>query len=231
MSLLDSFLALSDTSAPWTIRVSQTNCGTHFSICSIKGWPFIIEGDSFVFSTLQARFQHQIQAFLWKTAVILIDEIQRCPKQSGGSPTVAHRRGASSVVIVPPERKERVRRTPGGEKRKNKKKRKSRFSVQKGQKSRSFFTGSGKVEETLLLFFVSLPLLMHSAKIKKRHGLIETGQNGELIMFTVRGWCYVCLAEWLAQTHPPCAHSSDLRIYLIVRHAGDIYIYIYINNK
>lgn len=38
-------------------------------------------------------------AFLWKTAVILIDEIQRCPKQSGGSPTVAHRRGAPVLSL------------------------------------------------------------------------------------------------------------------------------------
>lgn len=40
-------------------------------------------------------------AFLWKTAVILIDEIQRCPKQSAGSPTAAHRRGAPVLSLFP----------------------------------------------------------------------------------------------------------------------------------
>ena len=78
-------------------------------------------------------------AFLWKTAVILIDEIQRCPKQSGGSPTVAHRRGSSSVVIV----KHRERSASGEHQGK-----KSRFHFKRAKKQR-FFTGSGKVQGNL----------------------------------------------------------------------------------
>lgn len=57
-------------------------------------------------------------AFLWKTAVILIDEIQRCPKQSGGSPTVAHRRGAPVLSLFPAKKGARPENTRG---------RKSRF--------------------------------------------------------------------------------------------------------
>lgn len=68
-------------------------------------------------------------AFLWKTAVILIDEIQRCPKQSLRSPTVAHRQGCCSVVIVPREERSASGEChAGGEK-------KSRFSAEKGQKT------------------------------------------------------------------------------------------------
>lgn len=36
------------------------------SVCSIKGQPFIIKKDSFVFSTLPAPFQDQIQHFYGK---------------------------------------------------------------------------------------------------------------------------------------------------------------------
>ena len=52
-------------------------------------------------------------AFLWKTAVILIDEIQRCPKQSGGSPTVAHRRGAPVLSLFPGKKGARPENTRG----------------------------------------------------------------------------------------------------------------------
>lgn len=122
-------------------------CGTYFSSCSIKGWPFIIEKDSFVFffffSTLPARFQEPNSAFLWKTAVILIDEIQRCPKQSGGSPTVAHRRGAPVLSLFRRKKGARPENTRG------KKKKKVPIFSSKGPEKQHFFTGSGKVEENL----------------------------------------------------------------------------------
>lgn len=54
-------------------------------------------------------------AFLWKTAVILIDEIQRCPKQSGGSPTVAHRRGAPVLLLFLRKKRARPENTRGKE--------------------------------------------------------------------------------------------------------------------
>lgn len=119
-------------------------CGTHSALCSIKGWPFIIErGQLRIFLPCPLGSRTKFSFFLWKTAVILIDEIQRCPKQSGGSPTVAHRRGAPVLSLFRRKKKERVRRTPGGQEKK------SRFSVQKGQKSSISLQGSGKVEETL----------------------------------------------------------------------------------
>lgn len=102
-------------------------------------------------------------AFLWKTAVILIDEIQRCPKQSGGSPTVAHRRGAPVLPLFPGKKGARPENTRG---------KKSRFSVQRGPEKQHFFTGSGKVEENLFpladenntcLAFFFPSLSMHSA--------------------------------------------------------------------
>lgn len=52
-------------------------------------------------------------AFLWKTAVILIDEIQRCPKQSGRSPTVAHRRGAPVLPLLLAKKGARPENTRG----------------------------------------------------------------------------------------------------------------------
>lgn len=79
-------------------------------------------------------------AFLWKTAVILIDEIQRCPEQSVRSPTVAHRRGAPVLPLFR-RRKKRVRRIPGRGK-------KSRFSVQKSHKSRFSLQAVGKFRKT-----------------------------------------------------------------------------------
>lgn len=86
--------------------------------------PFIIHGDSSLctFSPSRRYLSRSAppppnSAFLWKTAVILIDEIQRCPKQSPRSPTVAHRQGCCSVVIVPREERSASReRHAGGEK-------------------------------------------------------------------------------------------------------------------
>lgn len=68
-------------------------------------------------------------AFLWKTAVILIDEIQRCPKQSPRSPTVAHRQGCCSVAIVPrEERSASGEHHAGGEKNPD-------FQLKRGRKA------------------------------------------------------------------------------------------------
>lgn len=79
-------------------------------------------------------------AFLWKTAVILIDEIQRCPKQSGGSPTAAHRRGAPVLSLFPGKKGARPENTRG---------KKIPIFSSKGPEKQHFFTGSGKVEENL----------------------------------------------------------------------------------
>lgn len=92
-------------------------------MCPIKGWPFIIEKDSPRIFYLAHSVPATNSAFLWKTAVILIDEIQRCPEQSGGSPTVVHRRGAPVLSLF--LRKKEAR--PG--------EKKSRFSVQRGPKA------------------------------------------------------------------------------------------------
>lgn len=149
MVLVDSVLARSDAS-PWVMTVRtifacfSVYCGAHFALCSIKGWPFIIERGQlriFLPCPLGSRTKFSF-FFLWKTAVILIDEIQRCPKQSGGSPTVAHRRGAPVLSLFGRKKKERVRRTPGG------KETKSRFSVQKGQKSSISLQAVGKWKKT-----------------------------------------------------------------------------------
>lgn len=67
-------------------------------------------------------------AFLWKTAVILIDEIQRCPKQSGRSPTVAHRRGAPLLPLFARKKGGRPENTRGGKKN-------SEFQFKRGQKA------------------------------------------------------------------------------------------------
>lgn len=95
-------------------------------------------------------------AFLWKTAVILIDEIQRCPKQSGRSPTVAHRRGAPLLPLFARKKGARPENTRG--------KQKSRISVQKRPKSSISLQAVGKWRKTfsicerqqyLLTFFFS----------------------------------------------------------------------------
>lgn len=94
-------------------------------------------------------------AFLWKTAVILIDEIQRCPKQSGGSPTVAHRRGAPLLPLFARKKGARPENTRG---------KKSPISVQKKPKSSISLQAVGKWRKTfsicrrqqyLLTFFPS----------------------------------------------------------------------------
>lgn len=116
-------------------------------------------------------------AFLWKTAVILIDEIQRCPKQSGGSPTAAHRRGASVLSLFPAKKGARPENTRG---------KKSRFSVQKGQKSSISLQAVGKWRKsfsTCRRKQYLLSFLVPSRCIQlQRHRLTETGQNNELII-------------------------------------------------
>lgn len=80
-------------------------------------------------------------AFLWKTAVILIDEIQRCPKQSGGSPTVAHRRGAPLLPLFARKKGARPENTRG--------EKKSPISVQKKPKSSISLQAVGKWRKTV----------------------------------------------------------------------------------
>jgi len=146
------------TSLLLTIFVCFSYCGTYFSICSIKGWPFIIEKDSFVFSTLPARFQDQIQHFYGKLQSFWLmksKDVQNNPRD----PQLWRTGRVLQCCHCSAERKERVRRTPGE---------KSRFSVQKGQKSSVSLQAVGKWRKTfstctrkqyLLCFF----LLMHSA--------------------------------------------------------------------
>lgn len=89
-------------------------------------------------------------AFLWKTAVILIDEIQRCPKQSGRSPTVAHRRGAPLLPLFLWKKGARPENTRG---------KKILIFSSKEAKKQHFFTGSGKVEENLLHLWMATILV------------------------------------------------------------------------
>lgn len=79
-------------------------------------------------------------AFLWKTAVILIDEIQRCPKQSGRSPTVAHRRGAAVLSLFGRKKGARPENTRGT---------KITSFLFKWPRKQRLFTASGKVKEPL----------------------------------------------------------------------------------
>lgn len=89
-------------------------------------------------------------AFLWKTAVILIDEIQRCPKQSGRSPTVAHRRGAPLLPLFLWKKGARPENTRG---------KKILIFSSKEAKKQHFFTGSGKVEQNLLHLWMATILV------------------------------------------------------------------------
>lgn len=93
-------------------------------------------------------------AFLWKTAVILIDEIQRCPKQSGGSPTVAHRRGAPVLSLFP--RKKGAR--PGNTRGKNhdfqfKRARKAAFLYRQWESAGKPFSTCRRKQYLLCFFF------------------------------------------------------------------------------
>lgn len=111
----------------------------HFSVCSVKGCPFIIEKDSFVFYTLSARFQDQIQHFYGKLQSFWLmksKDVQNNP----GDPQLWRTGGVLHCCHCSSGRKERVRRTPGE---------KITISVQKGPEKQHFFTGSGKVEENL----------------------------------------------------------------------------------
>lgn len=137
----DSFLAWSDA-RPWVLAsqsspVSQYY-GTYFSICSIKGWPFIIEKDSFVFSTFPARFQDQIQHFYGKLQSFWLMK-SKDVQNNHGDPQLWRTGGVLQCCHCSAERKERVRRTPGE---------KSRFSVQKAQKSSISLQAVGKCRKT-----------------------------------------------------------------------------------
>lgn len=136
-------------------------------------------------------------AFLWKTAVILIDEIQRCPKQSGRSPTVAHRRGAPLLSLFSGKKGARPENTRG----------KNHDFSSKGPEKQRFFTGSGKVQENLFHLQTTTILAWQPRRPKLR----ETGHNNELIIFlwALNGWCNTS----------PCIHSI-CAYRLIVRHVA-----------
>lgn len=111
-------------------------------------------------------------AFLWKTAVILIDEIQRCPKQSPRSPTVAHRQGCCSVAIVPrEERSASGEHHAGGEKNPD-------FQLKRGRKAflyRQWESGGEAFplahgNNTCLAFFFSFSSLFTMHKDENKQG-------------------------------------------------------------
>lgn len=147
-------------------------------------------------------------AFLWKTAVILIDEIQRCPKQSAGSPTAAHRRGAPVLSLFP--------RKKGTSPENTRSKTKIPIFSSKGPKKQHFFTGSGKVDETLLhLQTTTILAWLFSPAMT---WLIETGPNNELIILLwglmlfvfspvsqLNGW-----SNTSPRIHPIYAHTASL---------------------
>lgn len=117
----------------------SAHCGPHLSpLAPIKGQGHLSSRGTalhFFFSLSPSRYLSRSappppnSAFLWKTAVILIDEIQRCPKQSPRSPTVAHRQGCCSVAIVPrEERSASGEHHAGGEKNPD-------FQLKRGRKA------------------------------------------------------------------------------------------------
>lgn len=214
VSVVDSSLVWSDariTSPLSTISARFLSlCGTYFSICSIKGWPFIIEGDSLVFSTLPARFHEPNSAFLWKTAVILIDEIQRCPKQSRGSPTVAHRRGAPVLSLFPGKKGARPENTRG----KNhdfqfKRARKAAFLYRQWESGGKPF----HLQTTTILAWLFFPLLMHSAIKPWANRNRATIMNWLFLLWglmlfvlapvQLNGWCDTHTSPCI---HPICAY-------------------------
>lgn len=139
--LFNSFLASSDRVREQSSPVSQHTAARISPLAQSKDGHLSSSGTApYFFSTFSRSAPRPNSAFLWKTAVILIDEIQRCPKQSPRSPTVAHRQGCCSVVIVP-----REERSASGE---HQEERKIPIFSSKEPKKR-FFTGSGKVEENL----------------------------------------------------------------------------------
>lgn len=116
--LLASFLAWCDATRwvtiPWTICACfSVHCGHVFLyLLNQRMAIYHREGQLRIFY-LARSVPGPNSAFLWKTAVILIDEIQRCPKQSGGSPTVAHRRGAPVLSLFPRKKGARPENTRG----------------------------------------------------------------------------------------------------------------------
>lgn len=174
------------------------DCGTYFSICSIKGWPFIIEKDSFAFSTLPARFQHQILHFYGKLQSFWLmksKDVQNNP----GDPQLWRTGGVPPVLsLLNTEKGARPENTRG----------KITISLQKGQKAAFLYRqweSAGKPfpladqNNTCLAFCIQL------------YRLIEAGQNSELIIllwglvlfvFSLNGWCNTspCI-------HPMCAYS------------------------
>lgn len=164
-SCLNGFAPSISDVRPWVISLwtifacFSLHCCTYFSICSIKGWPFIIERDSFVFSTLPARFQHQIQHFYGKLQSFWLmksKDVQNNP----GDPQLWRTGGVLHCCHCSQGRKERVLRTPGGKK--------SPISVQKRPKSSISLQAVGKWRKTfsicerqqyLLTFFSPLDAL------------------------------------------------------------------------
>lgn len=178
-SCLNGFVPSISDVRPWVISLwtifacFSLHCCTYFSICSIKGWPFIIERDSFVFSTLPARFQHQIQHFYGKLQSFWLmksKDVQNNP----GDPQLWRTGGVLHCCHCSQGRKERVLRTPGG---KN-----PEFQFKRGQKAAFLYRqweSGGKPfpfvngNNTCWLFFSSRRIEL------QRRALIETGQNNE----------------------------------------------------
>lgn len=147
-------------------------------------------------------------AFLWKTAVILIDEIQRCPKQSRRSPTVAHRRGAPLLPLFAGKK---------GARPENTREKIPTFSS-KEPKKQHFFTGSGKVEEnlfhlwteTILVdFFSALDALSCKDAQTRIMNWLFYCEGLMLFVFSpvshLNDWCNTSLC-----IHPICACTTSL---------------------
>lgn len=139
-----------------------------------------------------------------------------------GIPNCGAPAGCSSVVIVP-----REERSASGEHQGKK----SRFSVQKGQKSSVSLQAVGKWRKTFFPLAddnnTCLAFSPPDALSQKDTGLRETGPKNELIIFTVR--LVICgaglgagLNGWCA-THPPafspCVCVCARALSLIARRA------------
>lgn len=141
-SQIGAFLAWSDARPRVLSQQSSPVpqfCGAYFTICSVKGCPFIIEQDSFVFYTFSTRFQDQIQHFYGKLQSFWLMK-SKDVHNNPGDPQLWRTGGVLQCCHCSSGRKERVRGTPGE---------KITIFSSKGPEKQRFFTGSGKVEENL----------------------------------------------------------------------------------
>lgn len=171
MVLVDSFLAWSDA-RPWVMSLRtifacfSVYCGTYFSIAQSKDGHLSSRRTASYFlpcplgsRTKFSIFMENCSHFDWWNP--------KMSKTIRGIPNCGAPAGCSSVVIVP-----REERSASGEHQGEKK---SRFSVQKGQKSSVSLQAVGKCRKTffhlqtktILAWLFSPPFSMHSA-IKTR---------------------------------------------------------------